>query len=157
MPEPEPLPALQADATAERVDRERRFHDALAEDHFEDRALIGRMGGLFYDKERLWGPVWREVGDLTGAHVLEYACGEGSFAVGVAERGATVHGIEIAPSLVAMARARADESPARDRLEFSVMDAHATGFPDATFDYVLGNGSLHHLDLHRRSRRWRAC
>lgn len=132
-----------------RVEREQAFHDALAEEGFEDRRLIGRMGGLFYDTERLWGPVWAEVGDLTGVRVLEYACGEGTFAVHVAERGADVHGIDISPNLIGLARERAAASPASGRLRFSVMDAHATEFEDASFDLVLGNGSLHHLDLDR--------
>ncbi|MEX2459587.1 MAG: class I SAM-dependent methyltransferase [Actinomycetota bacterium] len=132
-----------------RVEREQAFHDALAGEGFEDRRLIGRMGGLFYDTDRLWGPVWSEVGDLTGLHVLEYACGDGSFAVHVAERGANVHGIDISPNLVALARDRAAASAAHERLRFSVMDAHATEFRAGSFDLVLGNGSLHHLDLDR--------
>lgn len=141
-------PAGPAERAA-RVDRERAFHERLSAEGFGDRRLVARLGGLFYDKSRLWAPAWQRIGDPAGLRVLDLACGDGSFAVGLAERGARVHGIDISPSLIRRAEKRGRASEARARVEFSVRDAHDTGFRAGSFDLVVGNGSLHHLDLDR--------
>jgi len=46
--------------SASRVDREKKFHDSLAETGFGDRRLINRLSRTFYSKAHnspLWGPV----------------------------------------------------------------------------------------------------
>jgi SAM-dependent methyltransferase len=131
-----------------RVARERAFFDGLASNGFGARSLIHRLGEGFYEKSergRLWSPVWKAV-DLVEAAVLDYGCGTGSFSRLLADRGARVYGVDISPQLVAQARAarldRADGFP-----QFLVCDAHHTPFPESSFDFVFGNGVLHHLDL----------
>jgi SAM-dependent methyltransferase len=136
----------------ERETREREFFDETVAAGSTARSALGRFSEAFYEKGnrgRLWSPFW-ESADLQGAMVLDYGCGNGEFSMMLARRGAHVFGIDISPKLIEQARATAamigrnGNSP-----EFVVGDAHHTPFEDAMFDYVLGNGALHHLDLER--------
>ena len=135
----------------QRIEREREFHDSLAQHEFEDRRLINRLSSSFYSKAEhspIWGPVWASV-DLRDKRVLDYGCGDGGFSFTLVKRGARVEGIDISPALVELASTKI---PNGAMVNFSVRDAHDTGFPDAAFDYVFGNGILHHLELKRAYR-----
>jgi SAM-dependent methyltransferase len=79
-----------------------------------------------------------------GKRILEYGCGLGGQAFDLAERGATVTGIDISEVAVVQARKRAGSNP---RLTFQRADAESLEFPAASFDLVCGSGILHHLDL----------
>lgn len=132
---------------AQRIEREREFHNCLAESEFESRKLINRLSWSFYSKgERspIWGPVWSQI-DVRGKSVLDYGSGDGGFSFDLARRGALVEGIDISELLVKVATRTVPEGIPRPK--FSVRDAHATGFRDESFDYVFGNGILHHLEL----------
>jgi ubiquinone/menaquinone biosynthesis C-methylase UbiE len=86
--------------------------------------------------------------DARGKDVLDYGCGNGRLAVKLAEEGARkVTGFDISEGQIDEARERAKASGVADRTEFMVSDAHATGFPDDSFDLVVGVAILHHLDL----------
>jgi 2-polyprenyl-3-methyl-5-hydroxy-6-metoxy-1,4-benzoquinol methylase len=136
----------------ERLERERKFHNALCEANFKGRRMIDRLSWSFYSKREdsaLWGPVWAKA-NLSGKQVLDYGCGNGGFSYLLASRGALVEGIDLSESLVEMAKENTPNGIPRPR--FSARDAHATGFADASFDYVFGNGVLHHLELEKAYR-----
>lgn len=86
--------------------------------------------------------------DCAGKHVLEYGCGLGGQAFALADRGATVTGIDISDVAVAQAKRRAAGYPP-GKLNFVTADAENLDFNDGTFDLVCGSGILHHLDLQR--------
>jgi SAM-dependent methyltransferase len=86
--------------------------------------------------------------DCDGIDVLEYGCGQGSYAVPMAKRGARVTGIDISPRSIDNARGEAGRAGVTGT-EFLVMDAMDMTFPDERFDRVIGTGILHHLDLDR--------
>jgi SAM-dependent methyltransferase len=136
----------------ERETREREFFDKTVTAGSMMRSALGRFSEAFYEKGsrgRLWSPFW-ETANLNGAVVLDYGCGDGQFSIILAARGARVFGIDISPKLVAQARASAANMACNGSApQFLAGDAHDTPFPDATFDYVVGNGSLHHLDLEK--------
>jgi SAM-dependent methyltransferase len=129
-----------------RAERERRFHNKLAASRFCDRRLVHRLSANLYDKEPIWGGIWDELGDTRGKIALDYGCGTGGFSISLHEKGLLVYGIDIAEQLVRIAR---HSVPAEfsDTMHFHVMDAHRLGFPNSCFDYVFGNGILHHLEL----------
>ena len=133
----------------QRIEREREFHNALAQNEFDGRRLINRLSWSFYskeDKSPIWGPVWSQI-DLRSKKVLDYGCGNGSFSFELARRGALVEGFDISEGLVELASRSIPTGIPRPN--FSVRDAHDTGFPGASFDYVFGNGILHHLELEK--------
>lgn len=136
----------------DRIEREREFHNALCEANFGGRRMIDRLSGSFYSKSddsALWGPVWAKI-NLSGKRALDYGCGNGGFSYLLASRGAFVEGIDLSESLVEVAKQRTPHGIPQPK--FSVRDAHATGLADGSFDYVFGNGILHHLELEKAYR-----
>jgi len=81
-----------------------------------------------------------------GARWLDVACGPGLVARGLAPRVGEVHGVDMTPAMVDVARREA----AAERLSnavFSVGDATALDFADATFEGAVTRFSLHHIPL----------
>jgi len=129
--------------TSLRRDREAAFHDAASAD--DRRAPLGRFYAVASDARGLYRSLIE--GAATGCTVLELGCGKGEQALRLGRIGATVHGVDVAPTGVRLARQRALAMGLADRVSFSVMDGHALGWPDATFDLVCGSGILHHLEI----------
>jgi ubiquinone/menaquinone biosynthesis C-methylase UbiE len=77
---------------------------------------------------------------------LDAGCGPGQFTILVAERlpSLEIWGIDLAPTMIELARGHAAESPAAARLHFEVADVAKLPFPDAHFDAVLSSGSIKH-------------
>lgn len=87
------------------------------------------------------------IGDLsTARRILDAGCGPGQFTIMAAERlpRAEVWGIDLAPTMIELARAHAAESPAAPRLHFDAADVAKLPFPDEYFDAVLSSGSIKH-------------
>jgi trans-aconitate methyltransferase len=79
-----------------------------------------------------------------GEHILDVGCGDGSLTQKIAERGATVVGIDNSLSMVAAAKARG--------LDARLMDAAQLKFSEA-FDGAFSNATLHWvLDKERAAR-----
>lgn len=83
---------------------------------------------------------------VAGRRVLEYGCGTGGHSLEIAQRGGIVTGIDISEVGVSMAEAKAREQGLANAT-YRVMDAERLEFPDGSFDIVIGEGILHHLDL----------
>lgn len=83
-----------------------------------------------------------------GGKILDYCCGPGETSLKLAQMGyASVVGIDISPKEIESARARLNKHGFDETSEFYVMDAENTDFDDDTFDVVVCNGVLHHLDM----------
>jgi ubiquinone/menaquinone biosynthesis C-methylase UbiE len=76
----------------------------------------------------------------------------GEFTLWLAETGVNATGIDISPVSIANATRLAEQQHLSDKAKFLVMDAEATSFPDAHFDFAVVNGVLHHLDLEKAYR-----
>jgi ubiquinone/menaquinone biosynthesis C-methylase UbiE len=75
---------------------------------------------------------------------LDVGCGDGMLAGRLADRCAQVTGIDRDPRMIALARSRT-AGPAR--VSFIEADFLAYDFPEACFDFVCANTSLHHMDF----------
>lgn len=77
---------------------------------------------------------------------LDVGCGPGQFTILLAERlpVAEIWGIDLAPTMIELARRHASASPAADRLHFEVADVAQLPFPDEHFDAVVSSGSIKH-------------
>jgi ubiquinone/menaquinone biosynthesis C-methylase UbiE len=85
--------------------------------------------------------------EITGVRRgLDVGCGPGQFTILVAERvpGAELWGIDLAPTMIELARRHAAASSAAARLHFEVADVAHLPFPDGQFDAVLSSGSIKH-------------
>jgi SAM-dependent methyltransferase len=89
--------------------------------------------------------------DLAGRPVLEVGLGYGTLGQYIVERGAVYHGLDIAPTPVAMMqhRLRLLGSGGEERVQQG--SALEIAWPDATFDFVYSIGCLHHTGDLKRS------
>lgn len=78
-----------------------------------------------------------------GALVLELGCGTAEYSRALAARGIRVLGIDISGRMLQEARKKL--APA-DKIGLTQADAHLLPFSDETFDAVVGNAVLHHLE-----------
>lgn len=133
---------------AARVAREKAAHE---DGHIDDalRKWWARFPHVFLNPSaaRLNEFYSLELGSVRDKRVLEYGCGQGDFATWLLDQGANVVGIDISEFNIAKCGERAAAKFDATRYSFMVMDAHVTPFPDHSFDRILGNGILHHLDL----------
>lgn len=94
-----------------------------------------------------FGPLLDSLGDLSGRLVLEVAFGTGHLAAEALARGATVVGVDVAPTMVALARQRVPGA------SFHEGDAESLPFKDGQFDAVICCfGLLHFADPSRALR-----
>jgi SAM-dependent methyltransferase len=88
-------------------------------------------------------------GRLTG-RLLDAGCGTGENALLAASRGADVTGIDLAPTAIARARAKASERGLTAR--FEVADTLGLGRLNLTVDTVIDSGVFHVFGDHDRAR-----
>jgi SAM-dependent methyltransferase len=130
---------------------------ALAE---REKSFYNERSQTSYNTLRQW--IWRAIGefgrdqeaydlyDSAGKDVLDYGCGPGYLTKYLVEGGATsVTGIDVSDGEIEQARERAEKNGVADRSRFLVADAHATDFPDDSFDLIVGAAILHHLELRK--------
>jgi ubiquinone/menaquinone biosynthesis C-methylase UbiE len=85
--------------------------------------------------------------EVAGARrALDAGCGPGQITVYAAEQLPQTEfwGIDLAPTMIALACEHASRSPAAARLHFEVADVAHLPFPDGTFDRVMSSGSIKH-------------
>ncbi|MFB6094034.1 MAG: class I SAM-dependent methyltransferase [Halanaeroarchaeum sp.] len=116
--------------------------DAVAEVYEEKR--FSRGGRLIDRREKQ--AVLDALEPVEDASVLEIACGTGRFSVMLAERGATVVGLDISGPMLRQGRAKAQTADVTDRLEFLRGDAGRLPFPDDHFDVVFAMRFFHLAD-----------
>jgi magnesium-protoporphyrin O-methyltransferase len=80
--------------------------------------------------------------DLSGARILDAGCGTGAFAVAAAARGAEVVAIDLSPTLIALARERADGHRGPGHVTFRSGDMLDPAL--GAFDHVVAMDSLIH-------------
>ena len=141
-------PTRPTQYTSERVDRERRFHDALI---LSGKASIATKewwetpGGRVRFSRRI-SLLKKHLPTVTAPsrhRILVIGCGDGEWVNTISEF-ADVVGIDISPEIVANTN-RHLRNPAA---EVEVGDAHRLNYADGTFDVCFANSTLHHLDLH---------
>ena len=95
-PEPTPAAPTSDDANRPHPPREPGAHRG-------GNGRPGRGGDMFERFEE----TLLECGDVSGQRVLDIGCGSGLFSVSLAQRGATVVGLDFAPHMLELARQRA--------------------------------------------------
>jgi SAM-dependent methyltransferase len=130
--------------TEPRYARERDYHDK----EFAERAR--HVVGKYYSVTQASRARYEELLDTRGRgkRVLEYGCGPGSYAFFLAERGASVTGIDISTTAIDQARNQA-RARGNQNVDFQVMNAESLALSDESFALVCGTAILHHLDLSR--------
>jgi len=97
------------------------------------RAGRDRMRAMLLD----WLPA-----DLSGQRILDAGCGTGQFAIEAARRGASIVAVDLSPSLIGVARERAERAAPAGAIEFVAGDLLDPAF--GTFDHVVSMDALIH-------------
>lgn len=131
---------------AERVAREREYHNQRFADDSEREERLGRYYaaiGYGFDLYR------RRVRDeARGRSFLEYGCGTGSVAFELAGTAREVIGIDISDVAIQKARQTARHFGLHN-VRLLVDNAEGMQLPDASVDVIAGSGIVHHLDIPR--------
>lgn len=133
-----------------RIKNEILYHDLC----FSDRdSFIRRKTKPFYAINFITIKAFQKIlfshiDENSAVKVLEYGCGDGGSAIGLAEKGVNVVGIDISSVAVEKSLNKASQLNLSN-IKFYVMNAERLEFDDASFDVVCGSGILHHLDLKR--------
>lgn len=123
--------------------REEQFHDAWARSlRPEDVLVIESFEGPAALENAY---IVRAFGDVKGKRILDLGCGAGEGAIYFATRGAQTSGCDISEEFLKVGRSTAERFGVR--VDFKKADTAALPFADESFDFVYGNGILHHVDL----------
>ena len=129
----------------QRLRLERQYHESEDKARGDSSLVRGvYSSGLFDEAERYHLDA---LGDVRGAHVLDYGCGGGWSAAKLRARRARVTGFDISRTRLAEARGHLFSGSDSSRVDLLQCAAEQLPFADATFDAVFGKQVLHHLEL----------
>ncbi len=129
-------------------DRARDYFENLAPEYDRAFRLQGRgplnavvnrlfRGRTFARRMRLLEDLFARL-RLDGKSVLDLGCGSGQVSLLAAAMGATVHGIDIAPAMLALAREAAARAGLADRARFTEGDLSRDDLPEADVVLLVG-------------------
>jgi 2-polyprenyl-3-methyl-5-hydroxy-6-metoxy-1,4-benzoquinol methylase len=114
-----------------RLHEARQYWDNLAPS-FDDEPDHGLRDPIVL---QAWTELLRTWLPYTKATILDVGCGTGSLSVVLAELGNKVTGIDLSPSMISLARAKAATRGLQ--IEFHVMDAAFPQLPHQRFDVII--------------------
>lgn len=144
------------DAAQVRTDRQQReahVYDARAAhllDHVDDdELLVDPSVPPFPNREHIepLGCALAELGPLEGRRVLEIGCGTGNLTTWLALQGATATGVDVSGGMLEVAARRAELNGVASRVELRLSGIESLDEPPGSYDAILGNQVLHHLEL----------
>jgi 2-polyprenyl-3-methyl-5-hydroxy-6-metoxy-1,4-benzoquinol methylase len=128
----------------ERWAKETEYFDAV---EYERAPLHALTIERYRQCQRPWFsaeyPFWA-MGDVTGKHILDIGCGDGTRSILLGLKGARVLGVDLSPRAVEAANHRARLHGVDDRVEFICCPLEQFT-PKQNFDIIVGWNILHHL------------
>lgn len=92
------------------------------------------------------------LGDLKGKRILDLGCGFGETAVYWALQGAKVEAIDISSKMVDFAKRLAKKYRVDNHCSIRQMTAESLRYKNNSFDYIFGDGIIHHVDINKAAR-----
>ena len=128
--------------TKKRLSNESDFHDAWASTiDVEDLLVRESFEAVTAIENR---HALNTMGDIKGKRVLDLGCGMGEASVYFALKGAIVTAADISPKMIRVVNQLAEKW--KTQVDARVMIGEDMDLPNNDFDFVFGNGVLHHLD-----------
>ncbi len=90
---------------------------------------------------------FRLIHQLKPDTVLDFGCGDGEICVQLALLGYQTTGFDVSPEYIQLAKERARVDGVEDKVKFFVADGSNVSIEEQTFDLVLVQLVLHHVDL----------
>jgi len=142
---------MATEGTASRHDKERAFWgDYARRRQVSDEKLKvrGDYRSHFGSGRFAEGMEFVEIlGEISGKRILECGCGTGWMSVLFARAGAEVWSFDITKEMVDRAQRAAEVNKLGDRIHPEEMTFEAMSYPDEFFDFAVGFGVLHHVEL----------
>lgn len=129
----------------ERLRKEAEFHDRWATEIDPATTLVDETFTAVTAIENKH--VMSQFGSVKGKRVLDYGCGAGEGAVFFAKQGASVVGVDVSPGMLAAAEKIAKHHGVE--IETRLVTGDTVPAETNEFDFIYGNGVLHHVDLGR--------
>jgi len=89
--------------------------------------------------------ILQQFGDVRGKRILDYGCGSAEGGVYLAKLGANVVGVDVSPGMLEAAQRLATHHGVK--IETRAVTSDRIPADDNEFDFVYGNGVLHHVTL----------
>lgn len=122
---------------------EQLFHDDWAENiKVKDVNYVGAFEAETAIENRF---AISQFGDLKNKKILDLGCGMGDASIYFALKGAMVSSIDISPKMIGVVKEMAVRNSVGKQIKAEVMVAENLKFKANSFDYVFGNGVLHHV------------
>lgn len=122
---------------------EEKFHDQYASTVNLDEINVSENFSLAAQENRHAAKLF---GDVKGKKILDLGCGFGETAVFWAQKGASVDAVDISAVSIYLAEKLAKKHKISG-IHFQQMAAEDLKFKNNYFDFVFGNGVLHHVDI----------
>ncbi len=145
MTPPSPGSNSQPSSQTARQSAEEAFHDEWARGIDIHEVLVCETFEAPTALENQY--VLQQMGELRGKKILELGCGAGEGSVYFALQGAEVVATDISSEMVKLVGEVAQKHGVK--VEAQKMMAEAIEFEDESFDFVYGNGVLHHVDFRK--------
>lgn len=123
---------------------EEKFHDKWAASTKLSEIKVLENFSLAAQENRYAKKV---LGPVKNKRVLDLGCGYGETAVYWALNGASVDAIDISSKMIRLAKKLALKNKVSKNCRFKQMVAEKLDYPDKSFDFVFGNGVLHHVEI----------
>ncbi len=130
-----------------RIKREEVFHDGWAESIQIDELLVSESFEMPTALENQH--IIKHMGPLKGKRILDFGCGAGEAAVYFATQGAYVYACDISAGFLQVVNALATKFGVT--VQTTKCDSAKTPYEDDYFDFIYGNGILHHVELEQTS------
>ena len=132
---------------AEKDKLEKEFYDIEAQRYLDDF----QKSVFQYDPHEPM-PVshqyfYSQLENIQGKKILDMGCGYGFTSVTLAKREGQITSIDISPKMIALTKRNAEFNNVNNSINAFVMSAQSLEFDDNSFDFVVGLGILHHLNL----------
>ncbi len=124
---------------------EQRIPEVEVMENAAENAAYDRMAARWLNKT-IYPKLVKELNPQGVDTILDVCSGSGRLALTLIQMfpAATVHGIDLSPGMLELARLNARAAGIGDRLAFHLADAAAMPFENGQFDAALSYGSLHH-------------
>ena len=134
----------------ERQQREREYYEEYSRRNAPPEASFEPVES---HERRPWNPYWF-VCELVRDHfrspeqnLLDFGCGTGYYSLIFAKMGYQVHGFDISPTNISIARQMAEKYGLAEKTNFKTSVAEHLEYPSDFSDVVVGVDILHHVDI----------
>lgn len=91
--------------------------------------------------------VLSEFGQLRSKKILDLGCGMGDASLFFASQGADVCAVDISPKMISLVKNNANIKGYKKSIHSKTMTSEKLDYKNNYFDFVYGNGVLHHVDI----------